>query len=95
MDAIERAETFCGTTKAVDAPEKMANDIEFGFVGSRDKAGDIEINLKMKNNCSETRIVDGYICAASAKYTAVVFGDLKESTATMVLEPNAGKMYFE
>ena len=55
------------------------------------KNGDIEISVHMHNIGDVSRAVHGYICAISTKYTSVPATDLKESSATNILEPGSGK----
>lgn len=69
----------------------VVSDVDFSFNGEMKKNGDIHIVLGMRNTSTESRVVDGSIVAISTKYTSVPATELKESTATNVLEPASGR----
>ncbi|OWF54544.1 protein-glutamine gamma-glutamyltransferase K-like isoform X1 [Mizuhopecten yessoensis] len=84
--AMERANNLsCRNWKPIKSPG--ACDVDFTFSGEMKKNGDIHISLGMFNTSVESRVVEGNIVAISTKYTSVPATELRESTATNILEP--------
>lgn len=90
-EAIKLAKKLCAR-KDIKIDSPSADDIEFNYIGSVQKNGDIDVEVKMKNIGKESRVVDIYITAIATKYTAVPSNDLKDSLAASVLEPGAGNV---
>lgn len=86
---VKLAKKLC-TRSDVKIVSSPTNDIEFSYSGINQKSGDIDVEVSMKNNGKESRVVDIYIAAIATKYTAVPSNDLKDSLAANVLEPGAG-----
>ncbi|KAJ8302755.1 hypothetical protein KUTeg_019151 [Tegillarca granosa] len=87
-EAIEKANKLC-CHKSTEVNQPSLADVDFKFVGEITKSGDINISLSLHNTSTDARVVDSYICVVSTKYTAVPSGDIKDTTATDVLEPQS------
>ncbi|XP_025115118.1 protein-glutamine gamma-glutamyltransferase K-like isoform X2 [Pomacea canaliculata] len=72
-------------------PQLLVNgceDVEFTFQGDAQKAGDVHICLKMKNDSGHGRTIDVYLGCVSAYNTGVPATDLKETSTTVLIEPH-------
>ncbi|ESO91068.1 hypothetical protein LOTGIDRAFT_122446, partial [Lottia gigantea] len=58
-------------------------DVEFRFQGESQKSGDIKVTLKIKNDSSEGRVADVYICMVQSFYTGVPLNMVLAKTNTM------------
>lgn len=90
MLATENAKKCCQRRLPVIV-EQESHDIEFLFNGEGYRTGDISGTLKMKNNSSQSRTVDVYMCAAAAFYTGVAGNEIQDTSTSTVIEPLAGE----